>query len=243
MLHSYKVRTKNFEGPFDLLVYLTQKNQMDIWDIEISKITKDYLETLDAMKEEGEYISPEFLVLAATLMEIKSYMLLPHSEEELEKDPENPKTLLQRKLAEYKKFRELSFTFSDLIQEGLAVRSKPKEDYYEVFGEQDELLKMPMEKFISSFMLFLEKKQNLLDIQKKYARLEQERESQETRISHIAELFDKLHKERISFNDTLSADNKEENVLSFVSILEMYKENLIDILQESPFGKIELVKL
>jgi segregation and condensation protein A len=235
---SYTVSIKNFEGPFALLVYLVEQAEMDIYDIEISKITADYLEYIESMEEENAYLAPEFLVLAATLMEIKSYMLLPHGEA-LDPSVPDPKTELQRKLVEYKRFRELSQIFAEKEAAGFLVRPKPKEDYYEIFGERDELLNLPLDKFIASFLLFLDRKKILAEMEENYARLERERESQEDKISFIASLFSKLKKGRLSFEETLR-DEKDsgEKILSFVSLLEMYKENVIDLEQKELFGEI-----
>jgi len=104
----YKVQLDVFEGPLDLLLYLIRKNEVDIYDIPIEKITRQYLEYLDLMRMLDLNIAGEFLVMAATLMVIKSRMLLPPEErgEEEGEEEEDPRWELVRQLLEYKKFKE-----------------------------------------------------------------------------------------------------------------------------------------
>jgi segregation and condensation protein A len=237
---SYSVRIKNFDGPFDLLVYLVERARMDIYDIEISQITSDYLAYIEEAHDARLDLSPEFLVLAATLMEIKSYMLLPHSEE-TEAEADDPKRELQRKLIEYKRFKTLSEKLGEMLESGLAVRAKPQEDYYELFGQKDELLNLPMDKFINAFLLFIEKKQMMKDMEERYVDLEHERQTQEEKMAYISDMFRKLSKNRLAFSEILAGRcDAGEKVLSFVSVLEMNKENQLDLWQEAPFAEIYL---
>ena len=105
----YKVKLQSFEGPFDLLVYLIENAEMSIYDIRISEITTQYLDYIRQMEEQEINVAQEFMVLAASLIEIKSRMILPRSfdegEEVVEEDPR--KELVQR-IIEYKKFKEIS---------------------------------------------------------------------------------------------------------------------------------------
>ncbi len=101
------LKLENFEGPFDLLFYLIEKNQIDLYDIPISEITDQYLDYLNAMQELDLEIASEFLVMAATLLHIKSRMLLP-SRETLAEDETDPREELILRLVEYKKYKEVS---------------------------------------------------------------------------------------------------------------------------------------
>ena len=103
---SYKVKLDVFEGPLDLLLYLIQKEEVDIYDIPIAKITDQYLEYLELMQLLDLDIAGEFLVMAATLMHIKSKMLLPPDQTDQEDLEEDPRAELVRRLLEYKKFKE-----------------------------------------------------------------------------------------------------------------------------------------
>lgn len=240
---SYSVKLANFEGPFDLLVFLVEKNEMDIYDINIKEITNDYLIYIEHAKNVGINLSPEFLTLTATLMEIKSYMLLPVSEE-AENDPENPKTKLQQKLVLYKLIKEKSITLKEYIDAGKNVKRKVKEDFLEIFGERDEILSLPTDKFIEAFSLFLDKKKNILEIKKNFERIERERESVIDKMKYIDSLFTKLNKDKLSFKETLNDEKSaRENVLSFISILEMINEGVINIEQARIFAEIFILKL
>ena len=105
----YKVKLKSFEGPFDLLVYLIENAEMSIYDIKISEITNQYLAYLKEMEERDVALASEFMVLASSLIEIKSKMILPRATEDgQEIVGEDPRTELVARLLEYKRFKELS---------------------------------------------------------------------------------------------------------------------------------------
>ena len=112
---SYKIKLEVFEGPLDLLLYLIKKNEIDIYDIPIATITEQYLEYLELMRMLDLNIAGEFLVIAATLIHIKSKMLLPPDEKELlPEEEEDPREELVRRLVEYKKFKEVAGILQDL---------------------------------------------------------------------------------------------------------------------------------
>ncbi len=105
----YKIRLEMFEGPFDLLFHLIEKNEIDIYDIPIADITAQYLDYLHSMEQIDMEITSEFLVLAATLLSIKARMLLPHQpEEDSEEDLEDPRDELVERLLEYKKYKQVA---------------------------------------------------------------------------------------------------------------------------------------
>src|SRR5574337_275887 len=112
---SYRVRLEMFEGPLDLLLYLIQVNEIDIYDIPIAKITQEYLGCLARMEELDLKVAGEFLVLAATLIHIKSKMLIPVQELEAEGVPaEDPRQELVERLLEYRRFKEAAMEFEEL---------------------------------------------------------------------------------------------------------------------------------
>ena len=102
-----------FEGPLDLLMYLINKNNLDIYDIPISQITREYLEYLDLMKELNLEIAGEFLVMASTLMQIKARMLLPSNEKDEGEEGPDPRKELVERLEEYQKFQKVSGVFEE----------------------------------------------------------------------------------------------------------------------------------
>jgi len=109
---AFDIKIEQFEGPLDLLLHLIKKNEMDIWNIQISQITEQYLSVLDAMKSLNLDVAGDFLVMASTLLHIKSRLLLPASEEadEGEEEEEDPRAELVRRLLEYKKYKEAAET-------------------------------------------------------------------------------------------------------------------------------------
>ena len=112
MNSDYRIQLEIFEGPLDLLLYLIRKNDLEIAEIPISQITTEYLECLQVMQELNLEIAGEFLVMAATLMQIKARMLLPSAEEEKDDGPD-PLEELKAKLAEYQRFKEVAHTLAD----------------------------------------------------------------------------------------------------------------------------------
>lgn len=106
--HRVKIEALDFEGPLDLLVYLVQKNEVDIWDIPIALITEQFLSYLDAMTPEQLESAGEFLLMAATLLRIKSRMLLPRPVEEDEEEIEDPRRELVLKIIEYQQYKEVA---------------------------------------------------------------------------------------------------------------------------------------
>jgi len=105
---SYKVKLEIFEGPLDLLLYLVKKDHLNIYDIPIAQVTEQYLKYLELMRLLDLNIAGEFLVIAATLMQIKSKMLLPAEEGQEESAQEDPRQELIRRLLEYEKFKEIA---------------------------------------------------------------------------------------------------------------------------------------
>ncbi len=123
---SYRVRLEMFEGPLDLLLYLIQVNEIDIYDIPIAKITEEYLSCLARMQELDLEVAGEFLVIAATLIHIKSKMLIPVGETEEEQPPEeDPRKELVERLLEYKRFKEAATTLEELESRQQLLYARP----------------------------------------------------------------------------------------------------------------------
>ena len=127
-----KIKVADFEGPFDLLLHLIKKNKMDIYNVEIYKITNQYLESLNEMKEMDLEITSEFVVIAATLIEIKSKKLLPKVKVEEEENEEDIEKRLMEKLIEYKRFKGVSEFFKERYTSSGEVYSKKPEVIEEI---------------------------------------------------------------------------------------------------------------
>jgi len=139
----YTIRTDSFEGPFDLLLHLIKKNEVDIYNIPIASITRQYLEYLDVMKDLNLDIAGDFLVMASTLIQIKSRMLLPlqADEETAEEEEEDPRAELVRRLLEYRKYKEASIVLGqrDLLGRDVFIRNFPAPELVEIEPEQEPL--------------------------------------------------------------------------------------------------------
>ena len=129
----YRVKTTDFEGPLDLLLFFIKRDELDIYNIPISKITKDFLEYLHLMTTLDLDVAGEFIVMAATLMQIKVRMLLPRDENA--EDEEDPRAELVRRLIEYKRFKEMSQEMSKLEDE-------QRKTYYRKFFAADPKLQL-----------------------------------------------------------------------------------------------------
>ncbi len=244
---SYNVKLDIFEGPFDLLVYLIEKSQMDIYDIQISVITAQYLEHLDVIKKLNVDVVSEFLVLAATLIEIKSKMLLPsHKDEEGVLDAEDdPRTELVQKILEYKKYKNAVVKLQERNE--MATRSvyKVKEDINMIINQSSierEIIDLDIDDFVDAFNAFLKKRKKISDIKKRYQEIEGQRISIEDKIHQLKIMLN--HQREIMFSEIiLEDDDKHEIIVTFVAVLELLKQRLVVATQKQLFEEIKLVKI
>ena len=243
---SYKVRLKAFEGPFDLLVFLIENAQMSIYDINVSEIVEQYLEYVEQMKQMEVSVATEFMVLAASLIEIKSKMLLPRMNQDGDVVlDEDPRTELVEKILEYKKFKAAAAMLQESEEYMLNVYEKPQDDLTEYTDSPDEYLKMGIDQFVSAFNAFLYRKKKVEEVQKHYTRLERQRVSIEQRIAHIKSFFlGESPKKSVTFTELIE-DKKQDRysiVVTFTSILEMAKSRAIGVRQKSNFDEIVVTR-
>lgn len=242
---NYRVNIEMFEGPFDLLVHLIETAKMDIYDIEISEITRQYLAFISTMEKLDVEVATEFIVLAATLMEIKSKMLLPRiSEEGEEIEEEDPRSDLVERLIEYKKFRGASDFLYEKEDVGRHIFTKPQEDFALYLQEDDEILILDDEKIIKAFKIFLNKKKRLNEMEDRYDRVPRKRISAEERTRFIEELFRQNGRgedEAKNFMETIENPKDPYDIaLSFTSVLDMVKKEKLSAEQKRLFGEIVL---
>jgi len=239
---SYKVKLNVFEGPFDLLVYLIENAKMNIYDIQVSEITAQYIEYIEDMKKMDVIVASEFMVLAATLIDIKSKMLLPRSAGEGEEEiMEDPRTQLVEKLLEYKKFRSMSAILSEREDEAFRVYEKPKEDLEPFTNEPDEYLKLDIRQFVKAFDDFLIKKKKVDEIRKNYERDQRQRITTEARMKYIKDTLAKRPGEIFDFRELVpESTDRYDTALSFVSMLEMIKQRRLEARQKLLFGSIKI---
>lgn len=239
----YKVKLSIFEGPFDLLVYLIENAQMNIYDIKISEITRQYLGYIDIMREKDVAVAIEFMVLAAQLIEIKSKMLLPGKIADGDGVvDEDPREGLVARILEYKKFKILSAMLAEREEARFDIWEKPQEDLSEYTDEPDEYLSLELSKFVSAFEDFLLRKQRMEDMEKRYARIERQRETTEIKIDQIKNKLMENEREFIYFRELLNPGTDRYDIaLTFVSMLEMIRQRRVVADQKQTFGDIRVI--
>lgn len=238
----YKVKLNTFEGPFDLLVYLIENAQMSIYDIKVSEITTQYLDYIKEMKEQNISLTQDFMVLAATLIEIKSKMILPRADK-LQGDyyEEDPRLELTKRLIEYKEFKRLGEVLRQREERGFNIIAKPQEDISQYLENPDEILSLNLKDFANAFNLFILKKKRIEEVKKHYTKIERERASMESRISLILSKLRNRIKSVFSFRELIPpGGDRYDVVVSFVSVLEMIKAKAINAKQSMNYGDIEI---
>jgi len=237
---SYKVKIDQFEGPFDLLVYLIETSEMNIYDIQVAAITRQYMDYIQEMQRLDVEVATEFMVLAAVLIEIKSKMLLPRIKPEGVAGGEgDPREELVERILEYKRFKRAAALLEDRQEAMEAVLEKPKEDLSPYTKEPDYSLNVDSRQFAASFHLFLHKRKKVEEIRKNYARVERQRMTIEDRIQSILKLFRQKAMKKITFLQLVEEEDSRYNrVVTFVSLLEMAKQRLVKVKQQETFGEI-----
>jgi len=237
------VKLEAFEGPLDLLLHLLEKNKVNIYDIPIVEITSQYLEYIREMQRQDLNIMSEFLVMAATLIDIKSRMLLPKQEDD--EDEEDPRDELVRQLLEYKMYKMMSYELKDRQVEAERLYFKeptiPDEvAQYEEPVDIDELLAdLTMEKLNNIFKSVILRQENKIDRTRANfgGEIPQEEVSLDDKLVYL-ENYAKSHK-TFGFRSLLEKQNsKMELVVCFLAILEMMKTGKIVISQENLFDEI-----
>ena len=240
------VKLQAFEGPLDLLLHLIEKNKVDIYYIPISLITEQYLEYIDALKDEDMDIASEFLVMAATLLDIKCRMLLPKEENE-DGQEEDPRQELVEKLIEYKLYKYMSYELKDRqIDANRNLYKEPSipdeiKNYVPPI-DYDELAKdMDLSRLNNIFKAVMKRREDKIDpIRSKFGNIEKEDVYIEAKQTYVR-LFVATHKE-FSFRELLERQNsKSEIVVTFLLILEMIKIGEIEVSQESNDDDIIIV--
>lgn len=239
------IKIKNFDGPFDLLLHLIKKNEMSISDIKIQEITKQYLEYITMMQELDLEITSEFIVIAATLIEIKSKSLLPKNKTKDEEEEKDLTKELMEKLIEYKKFKKVAtYLKGKELATGDVFTKKPEviEEVRDTGFDENYLKNVSMldlYKLYSTLMRIYSEKQNTTVIEKK---ISVDKYKISDKISRIKEILNT--KNIIKFSEFIfECECKLEVVVTFLALLELVKENHIKVLQYDSFGEIIIEKV
>ncbi|MEN6412525.1 MAG: segregation/condensation protein A [Veillonellales bacterium] len=231
---AYKVKLEIFEGPMDLLMHLIEKDELDIYDIPIAKITEQYLDYLQALKEFNIDIASEFLVMAATLLQIKSRILLPNPVENAALDDEagDPRQELIDRLLEYRKFKQMAGVMEEMAKNHRRYFSRLPQ----IFAEQ----------------VLLPEGLKLDDLLAAFAAVWESKEPSSALVDHDEfsvqdKMYDILHLLRqndgsVEFSRVfIRAGTRSEMIVSFLALLELMRLTRVNIRQEKSFAPIYLM--
>ena len=240
---SLEVKLKVFEGPLDLLMHLIDKNQIDIYDIPIVTITEQYMEYINAMQKEDMDVTSEFLVMAATLIDIKCKMLLPKEVNE-EGEEEDPRAELVEKLLEYKMYKYMAYELKDRQMDAdlqwFRGKNLPQEvkDYEMPIDFSDLIGATTLSRLNEIFQDLLKRQEDKVDpIRSKFGNIEKEEVDMDAKTLYI-KAYIREHK-RFSFRQLLEKQHsKTEIIVTFLVMLEEMKLGEIEIEQDDTFGDI-----
>lgn len=235
-MSEYKVKFEVFEGPLDLLLYLIRKEEVDIYEVNLTQLARQFMEYIDLMRLLDLEVAGEFLVMASTLMLIKSKELLPVEQQvtpEGEEDEEDPRWELIRQLVEYKKFKDAAAQLQtlELRQESVYARHAPKPDL-EIISLRPEVSLFDLLNAVSSIL-------------KRFSKPEEQRDIFEDKWT-VSEKIDLLMREmrsvqRLKFSALFAgATSRSEVVVTFLAMLELIRLKQLIVMQEEPFAEIEL---
>jgi segregation and condensation protein A len=224
----YQVRLEKFEGPLDLLLYLIRKQEINIYDIPIARITEQYLEYIRMMEFLNLELAGEFLVMAATLMRIKARMLLPAREDE-EDENIDPREQLVQQLLEYQRFKEAAGQLETMLYQRELLFARPEPDGGP--GPADVEYEYNLFDLIASFRQVLER------ARVRYVEVKAEEVSIEDKIEVLKDRL--AGQEVIAFEDLFSEDTRPVDfITTFLALLEILRLRLARVQQARPFGQI-----
>lgn len=233
----YKIMINEFEGPMDLLLHLIKKSDINICDISIEEITKQYLDYINEMEKLDLDIASEYLIMAAELIEMKSSILLPKQEIEEDEYEEDPREKLIRRLIEYKQYKEKLPEFKQLEMDRKQMYSKDPSDlsHFRIVEENIDLGDIGIEDLMNAFNKFLERKKLEQPLNTKITKKEYSVGERSTEIRNILK-----QKKKIEFEELFEEVNKDYIVVTFLSILTLAKKQELKITQDNNFSKIIL---
>lgn len=234
---SYKIKLEIFEGPFDLLLYLIKKNELNVYDIPVAPILEQYLQYLELMRMLDLNIAGEFIVMAATLMQIKSKMLLPQETnvlDEILEDEKDPRAELVKRLLEYQQFKEAA--------QVLRLKERERQDIFKrqpVFEDKES-----GESFFeaSLFDLINAFSKALKDVpQELFYEVIKDEFTVEGKVHDLLHMF--VDRPRIKLFDLfVRAHSRLEMIATFLAVLELMRLKEVIVVQKSVFGEIEVFR-
>ena len=237
ILEDYPIRVLNFEGPLDLLLHLIKSNEVNIYDIPITLITQQYLDYLDLMQDLNLEVAGEFLVMAATLIHIKSRMLLPRPDPTQEDPGEDPREALVRRLLEHQRFKAAAELLHEKEIQRSAMWHRPDGRVAEVVGEPPEPeIEVDLFSLMAAFRQVLERARA-----RPRVLLPPEQIPIETRIE---QLLSRLSETDACGFEELFADvqSRAGMIVTFLALLEMIRLKMVRVFQQGNFGPIRIYK-
>lgn len=240
----YNFKVEAFEGPLDLLLHLIHRYEIDIYNIPVAEITEQYLSYIHTMKDLQLDVASEYLVMAATLLQIKSKMLLPKQEEDVPDNGEDfiddPRQELMERLIEYKKYKQVAAELKEREQERAQLYTRPPIDF--ISFQQEEETSLPLDitlyDMLAAFQKLMRRKKPKRPVTTRIARQEIPIEQ---RMSDILQQLETAEG-RQSFYDLFVDEEREVMVVTFLAILELMKNQQIIIEQEHNFDEIFLTR-
>ena len=230
---NYDFKINQFEGPLDLLLHLIKINEMDIMDIQIEEITKQYVEYIRLQEKLNIEVASEYLVMASELIEIKSKMLLPNERIDEDEEEIDPREELVQSLLEYEAYKKLSHLLEEKGENRSLIYTKLPENINNFAEDVDISNEGEIDDLINAFKLFLDRKSKNKPLK---TRVTVKEISVSSRCLEIRSILKKNKK--VSFFDLFSVDSKEYVVATFLAILEMCKNKELIIKQDNNFSDI-----
>lgn len=231
-MDDYKVTIGDFVGPMELLMHLIEVNKINIYDIPIASLTQQYMDYLDRFKEFNIEIASEFLVMAATLLQIKSRMMLPKPpKEEDEEEEEDPRKELVQRILEYRRFKQVSAVLSEM--------AKAQGKFYARAPLSIPIQHLPPENL--SVKLLLEAFQMVLEVKEELripdVLVTPEEYSIQDKMEDIMSLLHRANG-KLLFSEAFRSGTRSELIVTFLAMLELIKLKAIAVRQQRPFAEI-----
>ena len=236
----YQIHLDNFEGPIDLLLYFIRRDELDIYDIPISKITKEFVETIGEWKKMRLHVAGDFIVMASTLMRIKAKLLLPRPELDDDGEVLDPRTELVQKLVEYKRYKNAAEILNNLsnVQSQKFVRQMEPVMFTNELDVEENLI---LDVTLFDLARFFKSAMDSMPVVSQFE-LNREPVKLEEQKKFIFKYFDGDGK--LKFSTILDKlETRMEIVVTFLAILDLVRDGSCKLFQEKVFGDLELQKI
>ena len=236
----YRIQLDNFEGPLDLLLYFIRRDELDIYDIPIAKITKDFIDVIEEWKRTNLVLAGDFIVMASTLMRVKAKMMIPRPDFDEDGDIIDPRTELMNQLIDYKRFRDAADMLSDMAidrSQNLSRQFQQTISESEMHDLGFYLNDLTLYDLAKIFKQAIESRPVIsqFELSREPVRLEKQKEL-------ILKYFD--DEGRLSFTFIIKQlKSRMEIVVTFLAVLDLVREGICKLRQVDVFGEIELIHL